>query len=563
MDSGQVTAAVVLCRTLEKLGIDTIFGLPGTHAIPFFEALRRSRLHTVLSTHELGATFMANGYYRSCGRMAAVTAIPGPGLTYALTGLAEARDDSAALLLITFDNSDAPGSQFRFQVMDTERMFGSVAKAIVRADTAARVPVVAEAAFAQAIEGEPGPVILEIPSGLLTEAVSEDLLYQPIRPLEPPRPSDEEIDQLLGLLADARRPLLMIGQGAAGAAGWVVELAGLLHCPVVSTASGRGVVPDDDPLFVSGNFGIAGASTLNDLIAASDLVLALGCKLSHNGTAGFRLKIPPTRFIHVDASADVLGANYPARLAVRADTQQLLAPLLRRLGREVAVSTDWTDDELASWRAEFRQAQINKLSDLPQLKGLPPTPIEGFLDALRAAMPDDAVVVTDSGYHQILTRSFLPIYAPRGLVHPSDFQAMGFGIPAAIGAALSQPRRPVVAIVGDGGLAMTAMELTTAVRERLPLTVIVFNDQSLSLIKRQQWQFTGADFATTLTNPDYHRLAQSFGVNYVAASLPLEPLLRQVIFSDRVSLVEVKLQNQLAARLKRAGKSALKRTLGR
>lgn len=554
--SGATTGASLVCATLAELGVDTVFGLPGTQTVGLYEGLRGSTLRTVVSTHELAATFMAIGYYRASGRVAAVSTIPGPGFTYALTGLAEARFDSAALLLIVVKPRLSRGTRFRFQDIDHAALTHTLAKAFVRIDAMDQLVSGLREAHAIAIDSEPGPVVVEIQAELMDASVQT--AAAPVVARAPRALSDADVDALCDALAAARRRVLFVGQGAAAASADVIRLAERLDALVVATSSGRGIVPEDHALVLPFEYGIHDVRVVNDLCNTADAVLVLGCKFGHNGTAGFRLELPPEKLLQIDASAEVLGANYPARVAAHADIGAAAARLLGRLG---VVSSEWRDDERRDWRARATTART--LPNAPTVTGATGG-MQEVLAALRAAAPRDACIVTDSGLHQMTTRTWWTVLAPRSLITPADFQSMGFGLPAAIGAAIAAPDRTVILVIGDGGLAMSAMEIATAVREGVRLLVVLCNDHGFGLIRRQQVAGGSVAFAVDFASPDACLLAVALGAE--AATWQGSPeALRTALASRGVFLLELILRDHPAQR--RRGrtarlKSAVRRTIG-
>jgi acetolactate synthase-1/2/3 large subunit len=478
-----------------------------------------------------------------------LVAIQGPGFTWALTALAEARHDSAPLLLLT--GVPEEGRWFALQALDQEMMAGPVAKAVVRPRSIESVAESLARAYGLAGSGEPGPVVYELPEFRGERSLPPDHLPPP------PEPSSPDLAELAGLIQQARRPVVYAGQGCAAGAADLCRLVETLNAPVATTLSGRGVVPEDHPLALGIDLG-PGVEALNRLFAGADLILALGCKLSHNGSAGFRLALPADRLVHIDASAEVLGANYPARLTLEAD----LPSLLRRLVPSLSGSGQWTGEEIDACR---RAARLPDPVE-PAIRGVePPTP-EGFFGALRRALPRDAILTLDSGQHQMLARRYYRVFAPRGLLAPSDFQSMGFGLPAAIGAALAAPDRPVVSLVGDGGFAMSGMELLTAAREGLPIVTVVFNDGRLGLIRQQQIREFGHAHGTAVQPMDFEAFAAAAGVDYRLLDGP-DPagLLGAAVAARRPALIEVLLGDSTAMRRRQAagmGRAAVRRALG-
>ncbi len=523
--------ADLLQGAMRDSGVEHVFGLPGTQNVGLFEVLRQSRIRTIVATSELGAGFMANGYSRTSGRVGVMCAIPGPGFTWAMTAVAEARHDSVPLILLT--GAPEGGRPFSLQALDQEAMIAPVAKGVLRAAVPGEVATVFSRAHALALEGEPGPVVVELPDRLLAAStgIADRRLAGPVDPLAPDALQWQE---LVESLQRSTRPLLMAGQGCAAAAEQLRSLAERLGAPVATSISARGVIAEDHPLALAVEPSGPGIGALNDLARRADLILVLGWKLSHNGSGGFQLRLPPERMIHVDLAAGVLNANYPARLVIRADAPALLA----RLASVELSRGAWTPADLEACR---QAARPDSTAVEPEINGVEPRTPAGFFAALRAASPADSVLSLDSGLHQMLARRHYRVLAPRGFLLPTDFQSMGFGIPAAIGAAIAAPGRRVVALVGDGGFAMSGLELAVAVRERIPLTVIVFVDESLGLIRLQQYREFGHEFGTRLERIDLAAFATAVGAAYLPLAGNAVATLGQAIGREGVTIVEVSL----------------------
>ena len=529
------TGARLALDTLEALGVEVVFGLPGTQNVPLFEALRTSRIRTVVATHELAAGFMANGYARASGKVGVLCTIPGPGFTYALTALAEARHDSAPLLHIAGAPAEYPSRSFLLQALDQRAMAGPVVKDAFRIARTADVPTVLADAYARALGGEPGPVLVEIMAGALS---GEADASSPTEPVGPDRAAALEAAQAIATrLGHARRALLIAGQGAAEGGPALRTLAEALACPVVTTLSGRGTFPEDHPQSLWMDMGGEGIHVLNEAIASADLVLALGCKFSHNGTGGFRLAVPAERLVHVDAAPEVLGANYPASLACAADVPLVLAALVDHHLPTSSSIGGWSVAEIAALRGRAAERSEAGLVELRIAGVHTPTPA-AFLESVRRSVPRDTILVTDSGLHQSLARRHWRTFMPRGFIAPSDFQSMGFGIPAGIGASLATGR-PVVVVTGDGGFNIAGLEILTAVRERVPLVVVVFNDGQLGLIRLQQLGDYGRTHGVDLANPDYGGLAAALGADYALVQGDPGVAVAAVLQAGRPAILEV------------------------
>jgi acetolactate synthase-1/2/3 large subunit len=527
-----MTGADLVCSTLRRLGVECVFGLPGTQNVRLYEAMRASGLRRVVSADEGSAAFMAAGYARASGRVGVLTTIPGPGFVYALAGIVEARHDSAPLVWITLRQADE-GRAFQLQRIDQVRMAGPAVKCCLHVESGDVLAATLASACRIARAGEPGPVLVEIDAAIL-DATETDTAVSFNRTAPP------NVEALAARLAACRRPVLYVGQGAQGASDAVRALSRRLRAPVLCTSSGRGVLADSDELAFTKDFSQGVGDVVADLIARADLVLTLGCKLTHNGSGGAELSLPEAKHARVDASAEVLAANYPASLAVEGRVEDVLAGLAAAL---LPVS-EWGSEELAGFRARFEAEARTPIPLEPSLPDVKGGTMRGFFEALAQVLGERGVYVMDAGLHQAMTRRYARVLRPRGLLGPSDFQSMGFGLPGAIGAAIASPEAQVVACIGDAGLVLSMGDLLTAVRERVSLVVVVFNDGQMGLIRRQQLTSYGHDSGVAVANPDYAVLAQAVGCSYFpAAGDPVE-LARQVFATGGLRLVELRLADQ-------------------
>jgi len=530
------TGAEQLVEALQAGGTQVVFGVPGSQTIPLFDALRRSSLRTVLASSELGAAFMAGGWARVTGTPGVLVTIAGPGFTWALTGLAEAWLDSIPLLHITGAPPDTAGRRFRQQELDQAAIARPMVKAVLRARTVDDVSRLTCEGLRLASAGEPGPVVLECSRAVLAADAVEG---QPV--LDASVPSLADLSDLQSRLTAARRPVLFVGQGVVHCADRLSRLAVALGAPVVTTGAARGVLPEDHPLAMGFDGLRSDPLVLNQLFQASDLVLVIGAKLGSNGACGYELQFPPDRLVHVDGSSAVLEANYPASLAIQADARAVL----EALEAQSPARSTWTELELAGWRERLRS--LAKHPPEPRVGGKAVSPAT-FFSALREALPRDTILVLDSGLHQILARRHYEVLALQGLLLPTDLQSMGFGIPTAIAARLASPGRPVVALVGDGGFAMSGLELLTAVREGVSLIVIVFADGQLGQIRMEQLREYGAPHAVALQNPDFSLFAAAIGAAFSGVDGNIGPVLGDALARGGVTLIEVPVGDNPALR---------------
>ena len=497
--------ATALVRTLEALGVDRVFGIPGVQTLELFDALADAACELVLTTTEGCAAFMADAHARVTGGLGVFVVVPGPGATNALTGLAEAwLDGSPVLAIVAAVRSDAPHG-FQLHEIPQAALMRPVVKGLVQVEDAAAIPAQAAHAAALAMAGEPGPVVLEIPFDLLATPCKAQPA-PPATPAAPPLPQ-AEVDRIAAALLQVRAVGIYAGAGCFGAEEALARVAEALQAPVATTITGRGVIPEDHPWSVGYGFGPSGTPVARRAFARIDTLLALGCKYTEPATGSYGLRLPATH-IHVDINPASIGRNHPASIGLVADLRELLP----RLAQALEAQARPPDPARLAALAQGRDRA------LAQVMGAPPsrehvTPAR-LLRALRARLDRDAVIVTDSGNHQFWTLSDLPVLTPRSYLVPADYQAMGFGIPAAVAAKLACPERQVVAVVGDGGFLMTGLELLTAQRAGACPTVLLFHDGALGSIHQAQRMAYRRTHGTRLAEPQLEHLARAVGMAY-------------------------------------------------
>ncbi len=544
-DFAGVVAAEAIRDALKRCNAGAAFGLPGSPNHCLFQRLRGSDPRLVVPTHELAAAFMAGTYGRIDGRPGILLTIPGPGFAFALPGIAEAWQDSAPLVHIVGAAPSGPHERHRHQALDQNAIARTMTKAMFAVADPARLGETVCAAFETARDGEPGPVIVQL--GEAAEATSTRTI---------PTVQTADAAAVWARIATARKPVLMVGQGCAAAAATIRAYVDRTGTPVLCTPSGRGVVSEHSPWNLGYDTLRGTTEQLNAVLAEADLVIAVGARLAFNGTAGFGLKLPPQRLVHVDANPANLNAVYPAAATAVARAQDFFA-----MPPSLTVSrSSWTQASVANWRTRISTAHDGQAE--PLIAGGTP---QAFFATLREQLPDTALLVTDSGLHQVMARRYYEVREPHGLLLPTDLQSMGFGLPSALAARLAAPTRPVVALMGDGGMMMSAMELATAVREHIDLTVIVFNDGYLNQIRVQQLADTGRDHGVTLPVIDFQALAAAVGANYLACEPGDLTALAGAGRASGVTLIDVPVTDSRAISVgatKSRVKSYVRRALG-
>ena len=552
------TGAQLFCDALTAAGVEFVFGVPGTQTVEIYEALRSSRIRSVVPTHELAAAFMANGYARASGKPGVLLTISGPGVAFAPAGLAEAKLDGVALVHFTVTPAVGPTGEPSFQSFDQSALAKPVVKATLRATDASQIGDTVRDALTLASARERGPVFVEIaPHALRARA---EAAKNGARPADRAASSIErdELESIVERLAAATHPVLFVAGDYSEVADRLADAAARARVPVLLPAPYRGLIADDHAWTLCCDDQRTSFDRIQQLVGTADLVVVLGTRLSHVATGGFRLELPPERVACVSDTGATLPHGYSARWIATATPARFIAALEHR----PKLDSLWSEEAVAQWKQRF---SADRPTD-------PPEPLvdgsdaESFFTALRAALPREAIVVTDSGLHQVLVRRHFPVLARGGLVFPSDFQSMGFGLPAAMGARLGAPDRPVVVVMGDGGFLMSGLELATVVRDWIPLIVVVFNDGQLNLIRLQQLREFGRPHAVDLFVPDLEQLALSVGARYASSSRAIEEVVREALQHQQPTLIEVPVgDSPKIARVRAASiaRDAVRKALGR
>lgn len=501
-----MTCARLLINLLNQYGIDTAFGIPGVHTIELYRELTDSGISHYTPRHEQGAGFMADGYARAGGKPAVCFIITGPGMTNIATAMAQALADSVPMLVISSVNRrDTLGrGQGRLHELPNQQatLSGVSVFSHTLHDPAALTEVMARA-FAVFQGARPGPVHIEIPLDLLAEPVTA-AATTPTR-FFPPAPAPEAIALAADWLQTAERPLLLLGGGCVDAPEAARNLAHRLQAPVLTTINAKGVLGADHPLDLGDT---ASLPAVRALAAQADVILALGTELGETDydlvfDDGFRLS---GRLIRVDIDAQQLGRNQQADLAMVADVGATLSALVDQLPPE---SPRDGAARVQSVRAELALDQDPELA-----------PYVPFFRTLQTCLPD-ALIVGDSTGPVYAGNYLVSMPAPRRWFNSATgYGTLGYGLPAALGAALAQPDHPVIALVGDGGLQFTLGELATARDLNKPVAVLVWNNDGYDEIRRYMAMNEVARLGVDLDAPSFEHLSQAFACRYARADSP-------------------------------------------
>lgn len=529
----EVHGGEIVVRTLTTLGVDTVFGLPGIHALAIYDGLRaHPEVRHVMVRHEQTAAYAADGFARVTGRPGVCITTTGPGAANSAAAMGTAYADSVPLLnIMSTVPADLLDKQkgYLHEAKDQFGLFAALTSWNGRVVRPQDIPAAIARAFEVMRTGRPGPTAIEIATDALTQRLDvESVPWLTEAPRwEAPVPAPEAVQRAVDLLARAQRPFIWAGGGVNRSGAWddLRRLAERLGAPVATTIQGSGAIPADHPLAaVYRPF----ERPLAALIAESDVLLAVGTRFTHSQTGGWRMKLP-RQLIHITIDPADVGRNYPAEVAVVGDARRSLAAILAALpGSGGEARACWVD--------------LGPVRDAIAAQNRDRGPAEAaVMDVLRSVPDRDAVFVLDQTKPAYWMARAFPVYAPRTLIYPG-YGTLGFAFPTAFGVKAALPDRQVVCVCGDGGFQFALPELATAVQFGINFVVVLFNDNQYGVLgDLQDMMFEGRRHSIDLVNPDFERLTQSYGLRYARAERPedLAAALDTALHADRLTVVEV------------------------
>jgi acetolactate synthase I/II/III large subunit len=498
------TGAWLVVYALEQLGITHTFGIPGVHNTEMYDELSKSdKITPVLVTHECGGAFMADAVSRTGNSVGTLVIVPAAGATHAMSGIAEAFLDGIPMMVISGGIRRDTGKSYQLHDIDQVALMKNITKGAWLVEHHRDIVPVLFQAYQTAINGVPGPVFVEIPVnlqlfrgevGTLPACLPETVISDPDPSL---------IDEAVRMLRAAKNPGLFLGWGARDATADAVEIAEHLNAPVCTTLQGLSVFPGNHPLFTGMGFGPHAVPASEEAFHGCDVLLAVGTRFSEIPTGSFGMPVP-RNLIHIDIDPNVFSKNYPAKTAITADAGLALKALKKGLldtasdqsppqsggsvrgPSSLKAQPHLSKDQSGGVREVIRRARDSYYQEWVNAS------VDGrvnpalFFRELRRQLPDDAIVALDDGNHTFLAAELFTVHRSKHLICPTDFNCMGYCVPAAIGAKLANPGKQVAGIVGDGAFLMTGTELLTATANQLGVTIFVFHDGELSQISQGQ-----------------------------------------------------------------------------
>ncbi len=542
-----LTGGQALVKMLENLGVEVAFGVPGFQALPYYYAIQHSeKIRHILVRNEQAGAFMADAYYRSSGKVAVCDGTCGPGATNLVTGLSESFHASVPVIAIT--SSVVTTNSGRGANMETgqREAIAPFVKDTIFITEAIRIPELVRKAYYTALNGKPGPVHIDMPENVYYaetnyEESSFDMTALVREPTARFIPAPAVLREACDMLLSAHYPVMLCGGGAhnSGARAEVQALAELMDMPVATTISGKGVIPEDHPLSVNvfGRY----FRFANEYIDRADVLLVVGCKLGEMSTIRWSVIKPGTKIIHLEIDPATINKAYTTELALLGDAKATLSELTRLMknaGRKPNPTASIYAEIAASYR-KWRSGASDKVDN-----DKTPINIAYMLDVLQKYVPSDAIMVGDGGFSAHWSSVYWTVKKndARHYIANRGQAAIGYGLPGALGAKVANPDKAVITLSGDGGLAYSIMELETAVREHIPVILIVVNNMCLGYIKALEHYQYGEYMDCDLLDTHYADMAGLFGCNGVRITDPRDldrAFLDALACTDRPSIIEV------------------------
>jgi acetolactate synthase-1/2/3 large subunit len=524
-------ASDLLVKCLENEGVEYIFGIPGEETLDLMESLRTSKIKFIIARHEQAAAFMADAYGRFTGRAGVCIATLGPGATNLLTGVGDAYLDASPVVAITGQADLKRIHKESHQYINIVDMYESVTKWNGRIETPEVIPEMVRKAFKLAESEKPGPTHLELPENIASMKTDE-MYAAMIPPIRARRssPDRQSLRKAADLIEAAKFPIILAGHGVVrkAANAQLQQFAEMLCIPVVTTFMGKGAVSAKSPSCV-GSLGLANDRQIEDVFSRADLIIAAGYGLVEYAPKNWNPKIDK-QIIHIDFTPSEVDLHYVPEVEIVSDIRESIDLLQGML------STNKKSQCAIDLHNNFRQ-EFERIGSEKTWPVRPPQ----VLYSIRKVLAGSDILISDVGTCKFWAAKFYPVYDNNTFILSNGFASMGFSLPAAIVAKLVHPDRKVVALSGDGGFLMNLQDLETAVRMKLNMAIVIFNDSSYNLIKWKSMKKFGTSFGVDFTNPDFIKVAESFGAVglRLQTAEDFEPMLRDALARKVPVIIDV------------------------
>jgi acetolactate synthase-1/2/3 large subunit len=545
----KMNGARIMLECLKKEGVDTVFGYPGGTVINLYDELFNFKeIHHIMPRHEQAGTHAADGYARATGKVGVAIATSGPGATNTITGIATAYMDSIPMVIITGQVPTALIGNDAFQEVDIIGITRPCTKHSFLIRHVKDIALTMKKAFYIARSGRPGPVLVDFPKDI--QMAHGEFHYPETVDIRGYKPNlsghPRQVDKAVAMILDSRRPVMYVGGGAVlgDASESVTQLARKLSLPVTTTLMGLGSFPESDELSL-GMLGMHGAYCANMAMSNSDLIIAIGARFDDRVTGKLSTFAPHAKIIHIDVDPTSIKKNVRVDLPIVGDVKDVLVKMINQ--------ADNSNDKLAGFTAALSpwHADITAWKEKHPLDYKRSSTVikpQFVIQKLRELSNEDAIISTDVGQHQMWTAQFFKFNKPRTLLTSGGLGTMGYGLPAAMGAQAAFPNRQVITICGDGGIQMNIQEMATLVQNRLPVKIVILNNNFLGMVRQWQELFFDKRYSSTCNELpiDYIKLADAYGAKGFLASKPgeVESVIKQGFKENGPVIMEFKIARE-------------------